>query len=140
MLLAMQAVDVARVWDLLHSTAAAASVSSSGPEIAAQVNGSSAPGMDLQDPLDGQSLSSPGDGHLNGDLSPQRPQVPTRVALGGRNGLQMLMLPPPQARDDPLAVVDLCRAAEVSCAFTCLLSLAPDLFICPMSIHILLSS
>ena len=107
--------DVARVWDLLHNTAAAASVTSSGPEIAAQVNGSGAPGQHSL--LDGQSPSTPaaiGNGHLDGSLSTQRPQVPTRVALAGRNGLQMLLLPPPQARDDPLAVVDLCRAAEVS--------------------------
>ncbi|KAK9859345.1 hypothetical protein WJX84_011275, partial [Apatococcus fuscideae] len=111
-----KAVDVTRVWDLLLNTAAAASVTSSGPGIAAQLDSNGVPGMDSQPSIANESPSSPtaaGSEHKNGAAITQRPQIPTRVALGGRNGLQMLLLPPPQARDDPLATVDLCRAAEV---------------------------
>ena len=111
-----QAVDVARIWDLVLNTAAAASVTPSGPGIAAQLNGSGPSDVDAQLGLDSGSRSQSAEAsneHMNRAAVTTRPQVPTRVALGGRNGLQMLLLPTPQARDDPLAIVDLCRAAEV---------------------------
>ena len=43
--------------------------------------------------------------------------VPTLVAVPGRSKQQFMLLPPPLDRADPLAIVDLGKAAEVD---TCL--------------------
>ena len=127
----MQAVDMTRVWNLLLNTAAAASVTSSGPGIAAQLDGRHASAMDAEECLAaGSPPEGPGVGAADGSAVTHWPQVPTHVAMGGRSGLQMLVLPPPQARDDPLAVVDLCRAAEVgikTCPCTTIICRTRDL-------------
>ncbi len=136
---APQAVDVTRIWDLLLSTAAAASTNPSGPSIVAQLDSKAASAMDTEAPSaafpaqNGSAMdtpaSQPGLAAANGDVNAatgdgaavsgdgaaarDHAKVPTHVAVGGRSGLRMLLIPPPQARDDPLAIVDLCRAAEV---------------------------
>lgn len=46
-----------------------------------------------------------------------QPMLPTLVAVPGRSKQQFMLLPPPLDRADPLAIVDLGKAAEVD---TCL--------------------
>ena len=52
-----------------------------------------------------------------GEAERQHPLVPTAVAMPGRPKLRYTLLPPPRDRGDPLAAVDLAKAAEVGASW-----------------------
>lgn len=87
-------VDVPRLWASLLAACSA------GDDHIASAGGKAAGGMEVDPPSGAGASATP-------------PLAMTTLALPERRRTRFTFLPPPAARDDPLAIVELGRSAEV---------------------------